>query len=56
MEEEGNADYAGMVQTSQHYVAPCVKGVEWALGTKSLRIKAEFRAGIPRSLQNNSSN
>ena len=28
-EEEGNADYGGMLQPSQQRVAPCVKGVEW---------------------------
>ena len=27
-EEEGNADYGGMVQPSQQHVAPYVKGVE----------------------------
>ena len=27
-EEEGNADYGGMVQPSQQHVAPCVKAVE----------------------------
>jgi len=27
-EEEGNADYGGMVQPSQQHVAPFVKGVE----------------------------
>ena len=26
-EEEGKADYGGMVQPSQQHVAPCVKGV-----------------------------
>ena len=26
-EEEGNADYGGMVQPSQQHVAPCVEGV-----------------------------
>ena len=46
----------GALQLSQQHVAPCEKGVEWALGTRSLRIKAEFWAGIPHSLQNNSSN
>ena len=27
-EAEGNADYGRMVQPSQQYVVPCVKGVE----------------------------
>ena len=27
-EEDGNADYGGMVQPSQQHVAPCVKVVE----------------------------
>ena len=31
--EEGNADYGGIVQPSQQHAAPCVKGVEWGLGT-----------------------
>ena len=30
-EEEGNADYGGMVQPSQEHVAPCVKRIEWRL-------------------------
>ena len=33
-EEEGNADYGGMVQTSQHHVAPYVKVVEWGFDTR----------------------
>jgi len=33
--EEGNADYGRMVQSRQQHVAPCVKGVECGLGTKS---------------------
>ena len=40
--EEGNADYRGMVQPSQKHVAPCVKGIEWGLGTRGLRIVAVF--------------
>ena len=47
VEEEGNADYGGMVQPSQQYVAPYVKGVEWGLGTRGLRIVAAFWTGIP---------
>ena len=35
-EEEGNADYGGMVQPSQEHVAPCVKVVEWGFGTRGL--------------------
>ena len=45
-EEKGNADYGGMVQPSQQHVVPCVKGVEWGLGTRGLRIVAAFWAGI----------
>ena len=41
-EEEGNAEYGVMVQPSQQYVAPCVKGVEWGLGTRGLRMVAAF--------------
>ena len=46
-EKEGNVDYGGMVQPSQQHVARCVKGVEWGLGTRGLRILAAFWAGIP---------
>jgi len=31
-----------MVQPSQQHVAPCVKGVEWVLGMRGLRIVAAF--------------
>ena len=41
-EEEGNADYRGMVQPSQQRVAPCVKGIEWGFGTRGLRMVAAF--------------
>ena len=44
-----NADYRGMVQPSQQHVAPCVKGVEWGLGTKGLRMVAAFWAYIFRA-------
>ena len=44
--EEGNADYGEMVQPSQQHVAPYVKGVEWGLGRRGLRIVAVFWAGI----------
>ena len=37
-EEEGNVDYGGMVQPNQEHVAPCVKGVEWGLSTRCLRM------------------
>ena len=33
-EEEGNADYEGMVQPSQKHLAPCVKEVQCGLGTR----------------------
>ena len=46
-EEERNSDYGGMVQPSQHHVAPCVKAVELGLGTRGLRIMEAFWAGIP---------
>ena len=46
-EEEGNADYKGMVQSSQQHVALCVKGVKWGIGTRGLRIVAAFWAIIP---------
>ena len=42
----GDADYGGMVQPSQQHVAPCVKGVEWGLGTRDLRMVAAFWATI----------
>ena len=32
---------------SQQYVAPCVKVLEWGLGTGGLRMLAAFWAGIP---------
>ena len=35
-----------MVQPSQQYVAPCVKGVEWRLGLRGVRMVAAFWAGI----------
>jgi len=44
---KGNADYGGMVQSSQEHVAPCVKVVEWGFGTRALRMLAGFWAGIP---------
>ena len=37
---------AGIVQPSQQHVVPCVKGVEWGLGTRGLRIVAAFWASI----------
>ena len=46
-EEEVNVDYGGMVQPSQQHVTPCVKVVEWGLGTRGLRMVAAFSAGIP---------
>ena len=45
-EEEGNADYGVMVQPSQRHVAPCVKVVEWGLGTRSWKMLVAFWAGI----------
>ena len=34
VKEEGNADYGGMMQTSQQHVAPCVQMVKWGFGTR----------------------
>ena len=48
-EEERNADYGRIVQHSQQHVAPCIKWIEWGLGTRSLRIVAAFWAVIPVS-------
>ena len=38
-EEEGNADYGGMLQPSHQHGAPGVKAVEWGLG--------KYWSGIP---------
>ena len=46
-EEEGNADYGGLVQPSQQHVAPCVKVVERGFRTRGLRMLATFWAVIP---------
>ena len=46
-EEEGNAEYGGMVRPSQQHVSPCVKGVKWILGTRGLGTETAFSAGIP---------
>ena len=46
-EFEKNANSAGLVQPSQQHVAPCVKGVEWGLGTRGLRMLVAFWVGIP---------
>jgi len=47
MEEfEGSADYRGIMQPSQQHVAPCVKGVEWRLGIRGLRMVIAFWTGI----------
>ena len=43
---KGNVDYGGRVQPSQQHVTPCLKEVKWVLGTRGLRIMAEFLAGI----------
>ena len=47
--EERNAVYEGMVQHSQQHVAPCVKGVEWGLGTHIKRFEngGSVLGGIP---------
>ena len=42
-----NPDYGGMVQASQQHVVPCVKGVEWGLGTRGLRVLTAFWTRIP---------
>ena len=41
-EEDGNADYGGIVEPSQQHVAACVKRVEWGLSTRDLRMSAAF--------------
>ena len=41
-EKEGNTDYGGIVQHSQQHVASFVKGIEWGLGTRGLRMVAAF--------------
>ena len=35
------------MQPSQQHVASCVKGVEWEMSTRSLRMVAAFWAVIP---------
>ena len=45
-DEEMNADYGGMVQSSQQHAAPCVKGIEWGLGTRGLRMVTAYWSGI----------
>ena len=35
------------MQLNQQRVVPCVKGVEWVVGTKGLRMVAAFWVGIP---------
>ena len=42
MEEDGNADYGGMVQLSQQHVRPCVKEVQCGLDTTGLGMVAAF--------------
>jgi len=44
---EWSADYGRMVQGSKQHVAPCVKGVEWGLGTRGLRMVSPFWEDIP---------
>ena len=41
-EEKGNTDYGGMMPPSQQHVAPCVKWIEWGLGTRGLGMVAAF--------------
>ena len=41
-EKEGNSDYWWMVKPSQQHVAPLLKGVDWGLDTRGLRIVAAF--------------
>ena len=48
MEEEGNADYGGLVQPSQQHLHHVyIKGVQWGLGTRGLGMVASFWVGIP---------
>ena len=46
-EEEGNADYEGMMKSSQQHVASCIQVVEWGFDSRGLRMLAAFSAGIP---------
>ena len=46
-EEKGNTDYGGMMPPSQQHVAPCVKWVEWRLGTRGLTMLTVFWASNP---------
>ena len=41
-EEERNVEYMGIVHPSQQHVAPCVKEIEWGLGTRGFRMLAAF--------------
>ena len=55
-EDEGNADYRGMVQPSQQHVAPCVRVVAWGLGTRAfwagISVEVTLEAGVvPRCRQ-----
>ena len=45
-EEEGDADYGGMMQPNQKHVAPRVKLVMWGFDTRGLGMLAAFWAGI----------
>ena len=45
--EEFEGRRRGMMQCIQQHVAPCVKGLKWALGRRVLRMAAAFWAGIP---------
>ena len=40
-EEEGKADYEGMLQPSQQHVALCVKGIKWGLAPEVLKLVAK---------------
>ena len=43
----GECSMLGIVLPSQQHVAPSIKGVEWGLGTRGLRIVVAFWASIP---------
>ena len=45
--ERGECRRRGLVQPSQQHVASFVRGVEWGLGMRGLRMVAAFWAGIP---------
>ena len=45
-----NAVYGGIAQPRQQHVASFVKGIEWGLGMRGLRMAAAFWMAASRSL------